>query len=224
MSLKTLVLLSGGLDSTVNLFEAFNAGEILLALTFDYGQKAAGKEIQSAKKLTEKLKVPHQVVPLSFLAGWGGSSLTSKTSEVPKGSEVSIDDLQISTKTAKSVWVPNRNGVFLNIAAGFAESLGAKFVVPGFNKEEATTFPDNSKAFMTALDNSFSYSTANKVQVKCWTVDMDKTEIVKRGIELGVPFEMMWPCYLSLERWCGECESCQRSKRAFAANGLGGLF
>lgn len=224
MGLKSVLLLSGGLDSTVNLFEAVAAGPVALALTFDYGQRAAPSEIRSAKKLTDRLSVPHQVLQIPFLKSWGSSSLTSESAAVPQGSEVQIDDLKTSQKTAKAVWVPNRNGMFLNIAAGFAESLGADVIVPGFNKEEASTFPDNSKSFMNAVDESLKFSTANQVKVKCWTVDLDKTQIVRRARELKVPFELMWPCYFNGDTWCGSCESCLRSRRAFDANGLQGFF
>lgn len=224
MSHRSVVLLSGGLDSTVNLYQAHQEGQVSLALTFDYGQKAARKEIQSAKSLCSRLHINHEVVSISFLKGWGASSLTSDKTKVPQGEEVSIDDLKISRTSAKAVWVPNRNGVFLNIAAGYAESLGAEWVVPGFNLEEAQTFPDNSKAYMQALDHSFSFSTSNKVKVKCWTVDLNKTDIVQKGIELGVPFQELWPCYLEGEKWCGSCESCQRSLRALSAHNVKGLF
>lgn len=224
MSLKSIVLLSSGLDSTVNLFEAHREGSVLLALTFNYGQRAASKEILSSRRLAERLSIPHQVVDLPYVGLWGQSSLTHKDQKLPVSEQVQIDDLKVSQSTAKAVWVPNRNGVFLNIAAGFAESLGADTVVPGFNLEEAQTFPDNSKAYMQALDHSFSYSTGNKVKVKCWTVDLDKTAIAKRALELQVPLEMMWPCYESLDRWCGQCESCQRAKRALFATGERGFF
>lgn len=139
---------------------------------------------------------------------------------MPTAGEVAIDDLQTSQNTAKAVWVPNRNGIFLNIAAGFAEGLGAETVIPGFNVEEATTFPDNSFPYMKALDESFIFSTANHVKVYCYSVNMDKTEIVKDSIRLKVPFEKLWPCYQAFEKWCGECESCQRFQRAVKANGV----
>ena len=131
-----------------------------------------------------------------------------------------MDDLVTSKETAKSVWVPNRNGIFLNVAAGYAESLGADWIVPGFNKEEAATFPDNSAGSLEATTQALSYSTANKVQIKCFTTDKNKTEIVQMGQALKVDWTLMWPCYFSGEKWCGQCESCQRSKRALMASGI----
>ena len=215
-----MVLLSSGLDSSVNLYEAHRAGKVVMALTFNYGQKAAKKEIEKSKALCAKLEIPHEVIDLSFFKSFQGSSLINKSLSIPGQNEVQIDDLKASQKTAKSVWVPNRNGIFLNIAAGFAENLKADFIIPGFNLEEATTFPDNSEDFLKSLDNSFSYSTSNKVKTKCFTTKLNKTEIVKRAVELKVPLHDLWPCYHDEETWCGVCESCQRAKRAFTANGL----
>lgn len=218
--MKSVVLLSAGLDSTVNLYEAQSKGQVLLALTFDYGQRAREKEIQSASQIAQALKIRHQVIALQFFKDFGGSSLVDHQLTLPTDRDVEIDNLRTSQKTAQSVWVPNRNGIFLNIAAGFAESLGADVIIPGFNLEEAQTFPDNTQGFLDQLSGSFFYSTSNKVKAKCFTTSLNKTEIVKRGLELQVDFQRIWPCYQAFEKWCGVCESCKRSKRAFEANGL----
>jgi len=217
---KYVVLLSAGLDSSTNLYAAHREGKVLLALSFDYGQRAAIKEIPKAQDLAQKLEIPHQTVSLPWMGQFSGSALLNTEKNVPTGSDISIDDFEISNRTAKAVWVPNRNGIFLNIAAGFAENLGADFIVPGFNKEEAATFSDNSEDFMKVLDQSFSFSTANKVKVACFTQGMDKTEIVGFAKKLGLDFKMLWPCYLAGDEWCGKCESCQRSLRAMVAQGV----
>lgn len=219
--MRYVVLLSSGLDSTVNLYEAHSRGQVVLALTFNYGQRAAVREVEMARKLTSELGVPHKVLELPFFKDFGQSSLVDTAKSLPQGDEVSIDDLKVSQATAKSVWVPNRNGIFLNIAAGFAEALGAEVVVPGFNLEEATTFPDNTQAFLSALTHSFSYSTSNQLKAQCFTTDLNKVQIVKRGLDLKVNWKNVWPCYQALDQWCGQCESCKRAKRAFEANGMG---
>lgn len=211
---RAVVLLSSGLDSTVNLYEARERADVVLALTFDYGQRAAPRELECARAIAEHAGVPHRVVSLPWFADFTNTALVKREAKVPTQKDVSIDDHKISQETAKAVWVPNRNGIFLNIAAGFAEGLQANWVVPGFNREEAATFPDNSEEFLTALTKSFSYSTANKVEVVCFTTRLNKTEIVRRGRELGAPFGLMWPCYFQGESPCGECESCQRFARA----------
>lgn len=220
MKSRVVVLLSAGLDSSVNLFEAHRQHEVVLALTFNYGQKAAPRELASAVSLCQALKVPHKIVDLTFFQDFQRSSLLMEDQKIPQGEDVDIHSLTQSQKTAQSVWVPNRNGIFLNIAAGFAEALGAEFVIPGFNAEEAATFSDNSEAYMKALDHSFSFSTANQVQVRCFTSGLQKTEIVKKGQSLNLPFDKIWPCYFSGPQWCGQCESCQRSKNAMKQAGL----
>jgi 7-cyano-7-deazaguanine synthase len=216
---RTVVLLSSGLDSSYNLFRAKREHEIALTLTFDYGQKAARQEIAHAKALADDLAVPHRVVELPWFRDFTKTSLISEQ-KIPAGKEVSIDDMKTSMETMKAVWVPNRNGILLNIAAGFAEGLEAKSVIPGFNAEEAATFPDNSQSYLESLTHAFSFSTQNRVQVKCYSTTMNKTEIAKDGLRLGLPFEKLWPCYHSYEQWCGECESCQRFQRAMAAAGV----
>lgn len=217
---KSVVLLSAGLDSTVNFYEALNDTQVLLALTFNYGQKAARQEIARAKHFADANGVKHLVLDLPWFKNLGDSGLTSTDGKVPKVSTTDLDDLKASTKSAKSVWIPNRNGVFLNIAASYAEALGADTIIPGFNAEEAATFPDNSFDFIRAVRKAFSFSTANQVNVQCYTITKSKVEIVKMGISLKVPFQNTWPCYLDLEKWCGQCESCQRAKRAFKAGDL----
>lgn len=211
---NSVVLLSAGLDSTVNFYAALLETNVKLALTFDYGQRAASQEIDHAKKIADLQKIPHKVVNLSWLKDIGKSALTNETLTVPTGKTISLDNLQVSHSTARAVWIPNRNGVFLNVAASYAEGLEADIIVPGFNREEAATFPDNSLDFVRATRKAFNYSTANQVDVQCYTITMTKPEIVELGKKLNVPFDLIWPCYFSKPKWCGECESCKRTKRA----------
>lgn len=218
---KVVVLLSAGLDSTVNAYEAIkHHHEIVLALTFNYGQRAAKKEMEASAKIAAHLKIPHKIVDLPWFKDFNKSSLLVEDQVVPTGKQVEIDSLEKSEETAKSVWVPNRNGIFLNIAAAYAEALGAHAVIPGFNAEEAATFPDNSKEFMDAATKGLKFSTSNHVTVGCYTIHMKKPDIVRLGQGLKIPWELIWPCYFSGDQWCGQCESCQRSKRAFASAGV----
>jgi len=217
MRQRSVVLLSSGLDSTVNLFEARAVSDVVLALTFDYGQRAARREAERAAEISRIAGVSHRVLSLPWFADFTRTSLVDHSADIPTRDEVSIDDFKASTQTAKAVWVPNRNGIFLNIAAAFAEGLGASWIVPGFNAEEAVTFPDNSEAYLQAATRSLSFSTSNRVEVKCFTTSLDKTAIARRGRELGAPLNLVWPCYFGGEAPCGQCESCQRFRRASAA-------
>jgi 7-cyano-7-deazaguanine synthase len=213
---KFVVLLSAGLDSTVNFYAAKNEGDVAMALTFDYGQRAAKKEIEHAAEISRRGGVPHRVLALPWFRDFTKTSLVDTSMAIPTGKakSVSIDDMNVSAESAKAVWVPNRNGIFLNIAAAFAEGLGADAVVPGFNLEEAATFPDNSEDYLLAASESFRFSTSNQVKVHCFTSHMMKSEIVALGRRLGVPFDLIWTCYFGGDAPCGECESCLRFKRA----------
>lgn len=212
--MRSVVLLSGGLDSSVNFLWALRESNVALALTFDYGQRAAKREAEAAERMAEKARVPHAVLKLPFFSNFTQSALTNLEREVPVGQDVGIDSDSKSIATAKAVWVPNRNGVFLNIGAAYAESLGADWVVPGFNLEEAATFPDNSEAYLEAATRSLYFSTSNHVKVKCFTTRMNKIEIAAKGSELGLNFDWVWPCYFGGKEPCGQCESCQRFERA----------
>lgn len=216
----SVVLLSSGLDSTVNLLESLAEGPVRLALTFHYGQKAAEREIAKAQSICRKKGVNHLVVDLPFFKSFTKTSLISEKEKIPTGADVNIHSYEKSLLTAEKVWVPNRNGIFLNVAAGFAEGAGASVVVPGFNIEEATTFPDNSEDFQEALNRSFSFSTQNKIKVRCYTIKKNKSEILRRGLELGLEIEDLWPCYLGGEKWCGVCESCLRFQHALKKIGV----
>lgn len=216
---SAVVLLSAGLDSSFNLIKALREMRVSLALTFNYGQRAAVRETEYAEALAKSVGVPHKTISLPWFKDFTKTSLVSGA-EIPSGGQVEIDNLKRSFETAKSVWVPNRNGILLSIAAGFAEGLGAGFVVPGFNAEEAATFPDNTGEYLESLGATWKFSTATHVRAFCFSTAMNKTQIVAEGKALGLPFAKLWPCYFAGEQWCGQCESCQRYKRALAANGL----
>jgi 7-cyano-7-deazaguanine synthase len=216
--MKSVVLFSSGLDSTYNLYAARQHSDVILALTIDYGQRAAAREIAHARAVTEILGVRHTVLSLPWFRDFTHSALVNRNSAVPQGTDVQIDVREVSEATARAVWVPNRNGILLNIAAGFAEGLGADWIVPGFNAEEAMTFADNSSGFLAALDTSFSFSTRNHVRTRCFSTDLNKTEIVRLARDLGVRFDLIWPCYEGGAQPCGQCESCQRFTRALRAH------
>lgn len=213
MKKKAVVLLSGGLDSTVNLYMAHQEFEVVNVLTIDYGQRALSKEIEAAKYFTHQLGLKWSLLNLNWLSTVSTSSLTTEA-QIPQGKDVNIESYETSVKSAKAVWVPNRNGLFLNIAGVYADALNADYIIPGFNKEEAQTFPDNSKAFIQATNKALGYSTRNHAEVFCFTTDLNKIEIVKQARVLEINIEKLWPCYHAFETWCGQCESCLRFQRA----------
>lgn len=222
--IRAVVTLSGGLDSTANAAFAVKefGAQAVLALNFDYGQRAARREREQSQKICQALGCKLQTVDLPFFNQFAlGSGLLSSSGGIPVSAEVDIESLTQSEKTAKQVWVPNRNAILLMIAGGFAEGLGAPQVFAGFNKEEATTFADNSKAFMDQLTGVLRFSTRTSVRVKSYTVDWVKSEIVERLVKNGFSnlLDLVWSCYFGDKDPCGVCESCQRLNRA--RNGVG---
>jgi 7-cyano-7-deazaguanine synthase len=220
---RAVVLLSGGLDSSVAMALAIRDGiRVCRAITFDYGQRAASREIQKANQIARHYGVLHSVVPLPwFRELWSGGALLTESEALPQPSFADLADAQMSAASARKVWVPNRNGVFLEIAAGMAESRGADFVIVGFNKEEASTFPDNSHAYIAALSHSLSFSTQNQVRVLSPTADMNKHDIVGAATAVDFPLSLVWSCYEGHEFMCGTCESCMRLRRALRSNEIG---
>lgn len=208
------MLLSGGLDSAVNLAWAVGAFNVLRTLTFDYGQRAARQEIAHAENLAKHYRVNHETIALPFLAQWTNTALVNPSISLPVLSEETLDKTTLTLDSAKAVWVPNRNGIFINIASAIAERLQANVVIVGFNREEGATFPDNSADFVNAANRSLFYSTLNHVEIRCTTLDLDKSQIVGLGIQLNLPFSLIWSCYEGDSTMCGACESCLRLKRA----------
>ena len=213
--MPAVVLLSGGLDSAVNLIKALDETGVALALTFDYGQKAAAREIAAAEAMCRTWGVPHRVIELPWLAEICSTALVNPDLEAPRLTPEQLGGARVARgETARAVWVPNRNGVFIAIAAAFAESLGAETVVTGFNAEEAATFPDNSAAFASAANAALHFSTATGVRVMSYTQELTKSQIVRLGREIGAPLAMVWSCYYGGTEPCGHCESCARFARA----------
>lgn len=206
---KSIILLSAGLDSTVNLAQAVEETEAKLALTFDYGQRAAQRERELSQKIAAHYKVPHRIIELPWLKGIR-STLTDITKAIPKIKIADLDDKKKTKLSAKLVWVPNRNGIFINIAAGFAEFTGANVIVAGFNAEEGATFPDNSYKFVRAANALLKHSTLDVVEVISYTQHEVKSEIATRGVRLDIPFQYIWSCYENGPVMCGKCEPCAR--------------
>lgn len=193
--------------------------EISLALTLDYGQRSASRESEAAQRISSYLKVPHRVVSLGFFKDFfEAKGLLSTNDTLPAPRPEHLSDRGFSESSANAVWVPNRNGIFLEIAAGIAEASGSSAVIVGFNREEAETFPDNSTEYMAAINRSLDFSTRGKVHVISPTARYDKTELVQKAVVNSFPLHLIWSCYEGGEKMCGVCESCQRLKRALRYN------
>ncbi len=214
MTKKTgIILLSGGLDSVVSLAELKDETDFKLALTFDYGQKSFEKEKQASEKIAKFYKIPHKIIKLDWLKEITNSSLVSEN-KIPEVSTKSLDDEKITKESMKSVWVPNRNGLFINIAAAFADSMKIDSIVIGANKEEAATFSDNSENFIIDINKSLETSTNHSVKVVAPLINNSKNDIINIALKRSVPLEFINSCYNNTPKHCGRCESCNRLKRA----------
>jgi 7-cyano-7-deazaguanine synthase len=216
--MKSIVLLSSGLDSTVAFKEAFDSCDEVLCVTFDYGQRARKKEMEFAKAICEQFRVGHIIIELPWYGNFRGA-LTGG-GEMPKISISDLDNADVTQKTAQQVWVPARNVVFLSIGAALAENFKFDLIVTGFDAEEAATFPDNTPEFVESFNRMLTTGTLTHPGVYTPLIAMSKIDIVKRGVEIDAPIEWSWSCYLGGERPCGMCESCLRRVRAFDAVGV----
>ena len=210
---KSIILLSGGLDSTVSFQKVVDDTDVILALTFDYGQRAAKGEIEAAAAISKRHDVEHRVIDLPWLKEITKTALVEMSEPMPCLDRSELDDQGKAGQSAERVWVPNRNGVFINIAAAFCEAFDADHVVTGFNAEEAATFPDNSSAFVEAANGALAYSTLAEVKLIAPTSSLNKKEIIRLAFEIDAPLDLVWSCYEGGERMCGQCESCLRFRR-----------
>ncbi len=220
---KSIVLLSGGLDSLVSLSVAKEQYNINLALTFDYGQKSFEQELLASKNICEFYKVKHKVIKLDWLREITQTSLVSEK-EIPVTDLTDLLSDDFARESASCVWVPNRNGVFLNIAAAFADSYDYDYIIFGANAEEGVTFPDNTQEFIDRTNAAFGYSTQKRPKVLAPLINLSKNDIVKAALENNTPLELTRSCYSSEGKHCGHCESCTRLKRALELNGCKDLI
>ncbi|HWQ70872.1 MAG TPA: 7-cyano-7-deazaguanine synthase QueC [Desulfitobacteriaceae bacterium] len=213
-------LLSGGLDSTVALALYLENHTLDLALTFNYGQRSKEQELKAARLIASYYNIPHKIIVLPFLEEQTKTALVNTDKELPDISGIDLDNLKQGLQSAASVWVPNRNGLFINIAAVYAENLKQPSrIITGFNREEAAAFPDNSLEFIAAINQSLKYSTMQQTTVISPTSKLNKAEIVREGLRLNIPWQYIWSCYSNQSQLCGVCESCGRLRRALLSNG-----
>ena len=219
---KAISVLSGGLDCTVAT-SVYDKDYEIHAITFNYGQKSFKRELQASKEICKKMNWTHEVIDLPWLSKISTSSLNT-SEEIPEVCDEDLDDLDKSLETASSVWVPARNTVFVSIALSYAESIGAEIIIVGWNGEEGTTFPDNSKEYLVNFNELLNVGSPDNIKIEAPAIDLDKEEIVKLGVEVGAPMELSYSCYKGGDKHCGVCESCMRRKRAFKKLGIKDLI
>lgn len=219
---KAVVLVSGGLDSATVLAQALADGYICTTLSVNYGQRHL-VELDCARKLVAHMGVTdHREVAID-IGGFGGSALTDKAIDVPTRSDLKQQrDIPIT-------YVPARNTIFLSVALGLAEVLGAQDIFIGANAVDYSGYPDCRPEFISAFTNLANLATkcgieGNSIQIQAPLINMTKADIIKLGIQLGVDYGLTSSCYNpqivdEKSKPCGECDSCQIREAGFFGAG-----
>ena len=211
---KAVCLVSGGMDSTVTLAIALLEYDIY-ALHVMYSQRTQERELQSFSDLIAYYGIENSmIISMDYLERIGASALTDKNIEVPsKESPMGVIPI---------TYVPFRNAQLLSAAVAWAEAIGASKVFIGAVEEDSSGYPDCREIFFKAFGFAVKEGTRpeSKIEIITPVLHMRKSEIVKKGIKLKVPFELTWSCYRNIDKACGECESCILRTRAFKGAGI----
>lgn len=215
-SKKAVVLFSGGLDSTTVLVYAMKQGYDVYPLTFSYGQRHAVEIKQSERTLEKYGLTPRQTVFSIDLTPFVNCSLVNKNLEVPEFAENRIP----------STYVPSRNIIFLSIASGMAETLGAEKIFIGVNSVDYSGYPDCRPEFIDAFNRTIAVGTKQGVEsgikVEAPILNMSKKEIIELGMSLGVDYSLTHSCYNPTPDGlsCGVCDSCRLRLEGFRQAGF----
>ena len=210
MMKDSIIILSGGMDSVTLLYD--QKDRIAVALSFDYGSKHNSKELPFAKYHCDVLGIEHIVIKMDFMEKLFRSSLLNKQEEIPEG--------HYADENMKSTVVPFRNGIMLSIAVGLAESRDLKYVMMANHGGDHTIYPDCRPEFVKAMSEAARYGTYPGIELLCPFTNMTKTDIARRGAELGIDYSKTWSCYKGGEKHCGKCGTCVERREALAAAGI----
>ncbi|MCW4011888.1 MAG: 7-cyano-7-deazaguanine synthase QueC [Candidatus Bathyarchaeota archaeon] len=206
--MKAVVILSGGPDSVTVAYWAKAQGYDVTAITFDYGQKAQ-HEIEIAAEIAEGLGIEHRIVDLSNL------------SEIYEGVTSLVDkSIDVSSEFTDPIIVPFRNGVFMAVTVAYADGVGANHIFYGAHGSDEPFYPDCRREFYEAFQKAAQLGTEKPIEISSPFSDLQKSGIIKAAVELGVPLEKTWSCYLNGPVHCGACESCHNRQKAFKEAGL----
>ncbi len=220
MSKKAVVLFSGGIDSATTLAVARGLGYELYAISFCYGQRHLF-EIEAARKIARKMGVKKHLLMDIDLSSFGGSALISDIA-VPKREKVEEVGKEIPV-----TYVPARNIIFLSLALGWAEALGATDIFIGVNAIDYSGYPDCREKFIKAFEIAANLGTKSgvegkKIKIHTPLISLTKAEIIKKGLKLGVDYSLTHSCYDPDVKGhaCGSCDSCLLRKKGFKEAGV----
>jgi 7-cyano-7-deazaguanine synthase len=213
---KSIVLVSGGMDSLVCAGLAAQSGDELHFLHMDYGQKTSRRERKSFDDIADFYHVPQnhrKVIDMNFLRQIGGSSLTDES--------ITVKNYSGDSDTIPDSYVPFRNTIILSLAVSWAEVMDATLLYIGANHEDSPGYPDCRPSYYKAFNHVIKEGTkAADITVLTPVISMKKKEIVLKGKDLKVPFELSWSCYQSSTKACGKCDSCALRLRGFREAGM----
>lgn len=213
--MKAVCLLSGGMDSSTLAYVAKSQGYEILALHLNYGQRTQRKELASAKKIASLLDAQAFVeINLDYFTKFGASSLTDKA--------IAVDTFDPARAHVPNTYVPFRNANLLSIATSFAEAQEADAIFIGVQSLDYSGYPDCRPAFIEAFQKVIDLGTKDTTKITLFTpfIHMTKTDILRTGIRLCVPYEHTWSCYRNEGAACGTCGSCHFRREAFEAAGI----
>ena len=210
--MKTVVLLSGGMDSITAFHQVKLGHEVVAALSFDYGSKHNAREIPFAKLHADRAGIPHRTIDLGFMNECFASDLLKSGGEIPDG--------HYAQDNMKRTVVPFRNGIMLAVACGFAESIEAEALAIAAHSGDHAIYPDCREPFMQAMGAAMEEGTYARICLMRPFIAMDKAAIARRGTELGIDFSETWSCYKGGEIHCGTCGTCVERREAFLLAGL----
>lgn len=220
--MKVLVLTSGGVDSTTALAMMVDkyGSENVVALSVSYGQKHT-KELESSEIIARYYGVEHIYINLAEIFRYSDSSLLDHSEEeIPH--ESYAEQIEKTDGKPVSTYVPFRNGLFLSTAASVALSKGCEVIYYGAHSDDAagSAYPDCTQKFNNAMNEAIYEGSGRMVHIEAPFVSMTKKDIVKKGLELKVPYKLTWSCYEGMEKPCGVCGTCIDRQKAFEANGV----
>ncbi|MFH0896599.1 MAG: 7-cyano-7-deazaguanine synthase QueC [Candidatus Bathyarchaeota archaeon] len=206
---KSVVVLSGGPDSTTVAYWAKNKGFDVYAITYKYGQIGI-KEVTYASKIAKSLGIPIKIIDLASLK------------EIFSGvTSVCDENIQMTSSFSQSIIVPFRNAIFLSIAVAYAASMNANIIFYGAQGSDEPFYPDCRREFYKSFEKTAKLGTGSELIVAAPFSSLQKSEVIKLGAKLGVPYRLTWSCYLNGKKHCGKCESCMNRKKAFREAGIG---
>lgn len=219
--MRALVLCSGGVDSTTLLAMAVDkyGSENVVALSISYGQRHE-KELKAARDIARYYHIEQRFLDLAAIFADSSCSLLAHSErDIPK--ESYAEQLEQADTKLVSTYVPFRNGLFLSSAASMALSLECSVLYYGAHHDDwaGNAYPDCSREFVAAMNNAIMEGTGGELHMEAPFVEWSKADIVKKGLELNVPYELTWSCYEGGDKPCGVCATCIDRKRAFELNG-----